>query len=248
MKIIAFPPVRYVAARWEKRGEVQEGRSFFSGERISSAFGAVRVSASFVVSALGNDGAGAGYMLMLAEQMRYGVDLVRVKSPPINWRLGDITQGALRNSPIDWVDGAAPLDWESGGSPLQWFQSAVYTGTPGTDAKSFDIITVTGLPPNRRVARPSDFIRSYEADGESTVATAVTEAFSDASGVAVIRLNGPLPAGTISIGDFESRVFALDGPFPSAEQTVSGNWFYALNLIEVLPAEYGASEEFDPWT
>lgn len=247
MNIITFPPVRYVAARWERRGDVQEGRSFFAGTRIASAFGPVRVSASFVVSALGNKGAGAGYMLQLAEKMRYGVDLVRVSSPPINWHLDDLSTGVLRTAPLAWLDGGAPLEWVDGLDPLVWFDGAIYPGTPGTDAKGFDIITVTGLPPSRRVARPSDFIRSYAA-GTSTVATAVTEAFSDASGVAVIRLNGPLPAGTISLGDFESCVFALDGPFPSEQQSVGGNWFYPLNLIEVLPAEYAGATEIDPWT
>lgn len=248
MNIITFPPVGYVAARWEEVGDVQSGRGFFTGERFASAFGPVRVSASITVSALAKNRSGAGFMEMLKRQMRHGVDYIRLSSPPINWYLDNIANADLRTAPLAWTDGGAPLDWVDGLDPVLWFDGAIYLGTAGTDAKGFDIVTITGLPANRLVVRPADVLRSHPAGGASVTSRAITEAYSNGSGVAVVRLESALPAGTISLGDFESRVFALDGPFPSEQQSVGGNWFYPLNLIEVLPTEYAGATEIDPWT
>lgn len=250
MRIIAFPPVGYVASRWEEAGRVQSGRGFFDGQRIASAFGPVRISASFRVSALAKNRSGAGYMEMLKRQMRHGVDLVRVKSPPVNWFLDHLGNDDLRVSEIDWTTTlyGSEIDWTYTG-PLAWFNDLSKQGTTGTDGKGFDTITVTGLPPNRLVCRPADVVRSYDDSIQSIgVARALTEARTDASGEVTIRLDGPLPSGIISIGDFEERVFAVNGEFPSTDQTVSGNWFYPINLIEVLPAEYAGATEVDPWT
>jgi len=248
MKIITFPPVRYTASRWGEVGDVQSGRGFFNGTRFASAFGPVRVSASVTVSALANARSGAGYMEMLKRQMRHGVDYLRLNSPPINWHLDHTRNSDLRTTPLAWADGGAPLGWVDGVNPLSWFDGAVYLGTPGTDAKGFDIVTITGLPANRLVVRPADVLRSHPAGAASVTARAITEAYSNGSGVAVVRVESALPNGVISLGDFESRVFVLDGGFPSSDQPVQGNWFYPLNLIEVLPTEYAGATEIDPWT
>jgi len=249
MKIIEFPPVPYVATKWERRATVQEGRKFFSAERLASGFDQPRVFAAFRVSALSGDRNAAGYMEMLRHVTDYGAQLIQVKSPPVNWWLDAAQETGFVSGPLSWETSASdPLAWETSASnPLQWYSGYGQTGTPGTDALGYDTITVTGLPPLTQVVRPAGVVKSYPSGSDPVTARAITVASTDASGAVTVRLDAALPAGVISFGDFETRVFKVDGDFPSVDQPLHGNWFLPINLKEVLPTEYAGATLVSPW-
>jgi len=253
--IIAFPPVGTVQLAWFVQQPVQRSRRLFSGARSVSAFQPARVRASVTISALANGRSGAGYSDALWRQLDGGVNLVALLSPPANWHLdaqrewGWGAPGGFRGlgtQPVSWTSGGAPLSWTEGGDPLAWFSGSLAQATPGSDSIG-PIITVTGLPPSQLVVRPSEIVRSYPPGNLAGVAArAVTEARSNAEGVAVIRLTAALPAGTVSLGGAERRVFEVTNE-PAAQQPVGQNWTIQWDFLEVLPDEITDPVEVNPW-
>ena len=184
---------------------------------------------------------------MLIRYLDGGVNLIRLNSRPINWYQDCARLSSARSSQrLDWYLGDETFGWQAGAAPLYWFAGPVLNGTVSGNA-----LEVTGLPPSTLVARPAEFVRLFPMlDGASAlVSQVVTEASSDANGVAVLRLFDAVPDGVyprVNIGDSDSRVFkATDISRPM--QTARGNWFYEWTFREVFAHEVGGFNEVNPW-
>lgn len=250
IKVYAWPPVAVTGSEWTEEAPVQVSRSLVTGAEYRSAVQRKRRLATLQVAGLGLAGnMNAGYVEML-KRFLGGVHAVRLRSYPINWWLdAQRNRAQLQKQELEWTASGLDLDWTSGGAPLIWYTGVPLTGTIGT-ADGWDIVTVTGLPPNMLVARPGEFVtaRSSPTD-EGTTAQVVAPARSDASGVAVIRLFEPLAyGGTIELGASDTGVFYPVGPYPRSVQPVSSNWHYDWSFREVFEDEVGGFEEIDPWS
>jgi hypothetical protein len=254
-KIITFPPVGSTLVKWFLRQPVQRSRGMFTGKRHVSAIGPARVEATVGVSSLARGRNGAGYSDSLWRQIDGGVHLVSLLSPPANWHLdasGEWGWGApggyrgLGTEALEWANGGASLPWTADSAPLVWFSGSLALAVPGSDADG-PFVTVSGLPPGQLVIRPSEIVRSYPAGDLVGVASrAVTVAYSSASGVAVIRLFSPLPAGTISLGGSERKIFEVTNE-PESTQGVGQNWTITWQFTEVFPSEIIDPVEVNPW-
>lgn len=250
-KVFAWPPVGVVAHEWTEESPVSASASLLTGKAYVSASQRPRRMASLTISALSKSRSGAGYSEVLKRLLAGGEHLVRLYSTPIN-RCQDALPGAvLRSMPLDWLAGGIDLTWVSGAAPLLWSDVPALTGTIGTDAAGFDILTVTDLPPLQLIARPGEFVTVFatlEAVAGTTIMV-MTEAWANASGIAVLRLMSPAPyAARVNIGTRDTAVFrALD--YPRAAQPIGQNWFYPWNFREVFEDEVpGGFVEVNPWS
>lgn len=246
--VIAWPPVGAVGSAWTVAAPVARSQSLITGRRYVSRWGRERREAAVNVSALARGRSGAGYSEMLIRYLDGGANLVRLNSYPINWHLDHLALEGVRSSqPLAWQTNGNPLAWQTNGQPLLWFTGTVLSGTV-----SGDMLTVTGLPPGRIVARPGDFVRLFTAvsDAAGALSQVITEATSDSSGVAVLQLFDEVTPGAyarVNIGDSDSRVFeALE--MPRAMQAVGSDWQYPWAFREVFEDEVdGGFDEVNPW-
>ena len=245
--VIAFPPVAAVGSMWTVAAPVQRSRSMITGARYLSRWGRERRLAMVNVSALSKSRSGAGYSEMLIRHLDGGANLVRLNSYPINWHLDQQRLAALRSSQqIVWTDDGDPLAWQDNGQPLLWFDGTILSGVV-----SGSEITVSGFPANTLICRPGDFVQVFGelADASGDISQATSEATSNASGVAVIKLFDALTAGSyprVNIGVSESRVFEVEA-MPRSAQPIGQNWFYQWNFREVFADEVGGFTEVNPW-
>lgn len=246
VKVIAFPPVGAVGTMWTPQAPVQRSQGLISGKRYVSRFGRERIMASVRVSALSKNRSGAGFSEMLKRHLDGGVNLVRLESYPINWHLDYLPGAEIRGGQlVEWTSNGADLNWQNAGQPLYWFNGVVLTGV--SDGLT---LTVSNLPPNKIVARPSDFIKAYtDSIGAFSEAIVETEARSNADGVAVIKLFAPLPAGAynrVNIGESVSRVLEATD-MPMVAQPFAQNWSYEWSFREVFEDETDGFDEVNPW-
>lgn len=244
--VIAWPPVSLTGWEITRSEPVSRSVGLIQGGRRTSAALKPRRLATAVVLGRGQDQAGAGYVEMLKAQLAGGVHLVRVECSSAVWQLAR-AEALLHQAGVDWTASGVTLNWTSGGVDLIWGAGQhALTGAPATDG-DWDAIAVSGLPPSRIVARPSE--RISVTDGASTeTATVLTVARSDASGDATIRLDSAIAlAGAVRIGETASIVFeALE--MPRAVQAARGRWAYTWEFREVFEAESpGGWTEVDPW-
>ena len=249
--VYAWPPVGAVGSEWTVEDPVNSSRGLLNGKRYLSAVQRRRRKSTVVVSALSAGKVGAGYCEVLKRLLDGGVNLVRLKSLPINWHVdvsGD--QSWRRQVELEWQEGDLALSWSERGDRLPWYIGAhlPYTLAPGL---SFPAIRVTGLPPAVLVARPGEFASFATTDAGETVEThmILDSARSDDTGAAVVKLmTGPASAGFVSLGTSETAVFeAVE--IPRAVQPVGGNWSYSWTFSEVFEDEVtGGFVEVDPWT
>jgi hypothetical protein len=254
-KIIAFPPVGATQVQWFLRQPLQRSSGLLTGKRYVSALGAARIEATVAVSALARGRNGAGFSESLWRQIDGGVHLVSLFSPPANWHLdaqGEWGWGApggyrgLGTNPLQWTSAGASLPWTGGGASLVWFSGSLAAAVPGSDAAGA-FVTVSGLPPNTLVIRPAEILRSYPSGDLEGVATrAITAAYSDDGGVAIIRLFAALPAGVVSLGGAERKVFEVTNE-PLSNQPVGQNWTINWQFREVFPSEISDPVEVNPW-
>lgn len=216
--VYAWPPVGVTGHEWTEEAPVNTSRSLLTGARFVSAAQRKRRLVTMNVSSLARGRSGAGYVEVLKRLLAGGENLVRLHSYPIN----------------------------------SWGDAVLYTGTLGATAGTsggFEILTVTGLPPETLVARPGTFLTYYSPPEELVGETVMvmTEAMSDESGIAVIRLmSGLAGSGRVEIGTRDTGVFeAVD--MPRAVQPVAGDWSYQCSFREVFADEVGALTEVDPW-
>lgn len=251
-RVIAWPPVSAIGSEWSWETPRSDSRSVFTGADRGTRVWRERRLASLTARGLDVDGMGAGYMEMLKRHLG-GVHAVRLYSYPVNW-----IPDALRDAPdrqsarLFWTADGAGLDWSAGNRPLLWYDGRLLTGTTGTDAAGWPILTVSGLRPSRLVARPGEFLTAF-ADHEDRVGHTVqitAPARSTRDGVAVIRLFEALPPLTgarVNIGVADTGAFLPVGDYPRAVQSLSGDWSYSWSFREVFPEEVGGFIEVNPW-
>lgn len=247
-RVYAWPPVGVTGAEWTIDAPVNVSRSIITGARKVSAHARKRRLVSLTASSLARGKSGAGYMEALKRFISGGENLVRVNSYPINRVMDARASAASRQSqPVVWQDGGSQVDWESGGSPVLWYSGTVLTGVASTDADGWPVLTVSGLAPNVLVARPAEFVTLFSSGMTGATAQIVREAYSNASGVAVLRLFTALSgSGRVNIGVSESAVFEAVS-IPRAVQPVTGDWTYSWGFREVFADEVGGFEEINPW-
>lgn len=246
--VYLWPPVGCIGSEWTRISPVNTSRSMISGRRYVSAHARERRVVSLEATALTNGEMGAGYMEMLKRYLAGGVNLVRLYSYAIN-RIMDADDRSefVRSYPIHWIDGGEDVTWKDGSADVRWFSGAAITGTASASG-GFYYVNVGGLPANALVAMPGEFLTFYRAAGDVTTQV-VAPAYSDASGVAVIRVFDALSGtGVVSIGVRDTGVFeAVD--IPRSVQPLSGDWSYAWQFREVFSDEVpGGFTEIDPWS
>lgn len=245
--IYAWPPVGIVAAEWSIEQRVGRSQYLFGGGRAVSTDGPARRVATCTVSALAAGRNGAGYLEALRRLLDGGVHLVRLSSWPVIYRLDEISGAYRQTQPLDWSEGAAVLEWSEGAADLVWFTGALITAVAGTDADGWDIATVSGLPASEIVARPGEVLRVFgDGDADGVAAVVLTEARSNASGIAVLRLASAVVDGVASIGDRESAIFEVT-EFSRSGRPIEGNWTYTLQFREVFASEVSEATEVNPW-
>lgn len=249
--VIAWPPVESAGSEWTEIAPVQTSRSLITGADYTSAAQRKRRVVSLRVSAWDRRGnMGAGYVENLKLRLG-GIHAVRLYSRPINYHK-DAAEDRARyeNLPLTWTSGGDGLTWTMPPEALVWYSGIPLTGVIGTSG-GWNIVTVSGLPPNSLVARPAEFVKVQEdaADATGSTARVVTEAYSDASGVAVIRLFTALAYdGIITLRTSDTGVFKPDMPYPRAIQAPGQNWYYDWSFREVFADEVGGFVEVDPWS
>lgn len=246
--VLAWPPVGATGFEWTESAPVNTSRSIITGRRYVSAHARKRRLVSLTISSLSANGAGAGYMEMTKRLLDGGVNLVRLKSIPINRHspVGDM----LQSQPVNWsVAGDDDVDW-SNGADASWFTGVVIRGAATPSANGlWSNLQLTGLPPRQLVVQAGDFLTFEGDDGSSVTTQVIRSQSSDATGRATIRVLDPIAgAGRVNIGTSESLVFeAID--IPRAVQPVRGDWSYTWGFREVFADEVaGGFEEVNPWT
>lgn len=249
--VYAFPPVGLVGHNWTEDAPVSKSMSLLSGKQYVSSAQRKRRMATLTVSSLAGraNRSGAGYMEMLKKLLAGGENLVRLKSPSINWHLDAVRLMSLRQSHrLIWTDDETELDWSDNGTDMNWYEGNRLTGVPSTDGV-WPTVTVTGLAASSLAARPGEFITAFADDDDATGETvqAMRETWSDKDGVAVIRLMSVLgTAGRINIGTSETAVFEVQD-MGSPIQPLRGDWRYTWTFKEVFADEVDGFTELDPW-
>ncbi|MEH7827103.1 hypothetical protein [Gemmobacter denitrificans] len=255
--VYAWPPVGILSLGLTEDAPTDVQRSLITGKRYVSASRRKRRVVKLTASALARGRSGAGYMENLKTLLDGGVHLVRLDIGYINWWLdrrpqelvGGQYRNALYSDPVTWTTETDPsLSWTNGGDAVTWFTGRVLQGTAGT-AGGWNVLTVTNAPPSRLIARPGDFVTLYSPISATTGnrARVMTEAYSDASGNATIRLMTALSgSGRVNIGTADEGVFEVV-EFPDVQQPVAGDWVFPWAFREVFEDETDTWTEVNPW-
>jgi len=253
VNVYAWPPVSLQGWMWSLSDPIQRSRSIITGAEYISAGQRRRRMVAMEVAGIGKSRMDAGYIESLIELLKGGQNCVRLHSCRINPR-GGVAASLLRSQRLEWKSGTTDLDWTASGTELIWYTGTILTGTSGTDAAGWPIITVSGLPPDSLVAKPSEFIAIFADESDTVGATyrVLSPAYSNASGVAVIRLHedpGILSGVRVNLRAQETAVFR-PVTIPSSIQPAAGNWSYSWEFREVFEDEVGPGGfvEVNPWT
>lgn len=249
--VYAWPPVGETAFEISRVDPISTSTSLIDGQPRQSRYGRSRRVSTSVVSGIGPDAAGAGYMEELKYFLAGGINLVRVNVHSSIWHfLRASNNSSILQGNLTWLNSNSNIFWTSGGGGILWQESegTPISGVPATD-DIWDAITVSNLPPSTLVCRPNEVISIYSSDGSTKESTrAITVARSNSLGVATIRVRDTmLTSGPVVIGDTESIVFrALE--LPRAVQPQLGNWEYSWSFVEAFEDEYtGGFVEKNPW-
>jgi len=255
INVYPWPPVGAIGSEWTHVQPKAVTRSMLTGREQMQASQRPRRLATVEVSALSAGRSGAGYCEMLKRYLQGGIHAIRMRSPSVNWHLDQIQRAALLNStPMRWTTPPEGIGWISGNADLLWFDGLVVRGGPSLlDAGgAWHHLPLTGLPPNRLVARAGDYLRAHVIDNEglSQVAQVVTNCRSNADGEAVARIYSAitLADARVNLAGQDEAVFKVEGELPRAVQPVGSNWSYTWQLREVFADEVGGFLEINPWT
>lgn len=258
--VIAWPPFQLTG--WELAEVYPQSRSvgLIEGRPRTSAAQRGRRVATANVTGIGTAKDGAGYVRMLNRQWAGAPNLVRVECLSSLWYLA---RGGLdlRNNIMEWTDGAVDLLWTEGAADMIWGDGQYAThGAPVADGP-WHSLTVTGLPINRIVARPSELISVTDITGATESAYVLKTARSgpedeDEEGqklgtaTAIIRTDKATAFtlnGLVSIGQRENIVFEALG-VPRAVQGVTGTFGFQWDFREVFEDEYADGwTDVNPW-
>lgn len=249
--VIAWPPFQLTG--WELAEVYPQSRSvgLIDGRVRTSAAQRGRRVATANVTGIGTAKDGAGYVRMLNRQWAGAPNLVRVECLPSLWYRA---RGGLdlRNNIMEWTDGAVDLLWTDGAADMIWGDGEYATYGVRADAADplWSSLRVTGLPPNRIVARPSELISVTDELGETQSAYVMATARSNADGLAFIRTDKPTAFtidGLVSIGQREVIVFEAQG-VPRSVQGVTGTFGFQWDFREVFEDEYADGwTDVNPW-
>lgn len=248
VNVYAWPPFQLTG--WELAEHYPQSRSvgLIEGRPRTSSAQRGRRIATANVTGIGTNRAGAGYVRMLNRLWSGEPNLVRVECLSTLWYLSRAGQD-LRNNVLAWTDDGSDLVWTVPPEEMIWGDGEyALVGAPVTEGGWF-ALGVSGLPPLRIIARPSELISV--SNGEATETAYVMRVTkSDADGLAVIRTDKPAAftlSGLVSIGHKESIVFEAQG-VPRSVQGVTGTFGYQWDFREVFADEYaGGFAEVDPW-
>lgn len=248
INVYSWPPVFVHGWEWTERAPVRRSQSLLTGADLVTADQRIRRMASLEVD--GARAMGAGYVESLKKFLDGGVNAVRLYSMPVN-RYAGYGTATRQSQRILWEDSGTDVEWEDSGTDVLWYDGKHLTGTTGTDADGFSIITVSGLPANTLVVQPSEFLTVYDDpdDYTGTTVRVITAATSDGSGVAVIRLFDSPGAHTdarVNIGTRDTGVFRPVN-IPRSPQMINSTWTYTWQFYEVFEEEVGTFVEVDPW-
>lgn len=246
--VIAWPPVGTVGVDNTIDAPISRSVSLLDGRRYVGSAQRSRRVATLQVGGIGSDKAGAGYVEMFKRQLAGGINLTRVALCAPVW------YGALRGltgkrgiQPLSWAAGHDTLNWTDGAGGMTFAVGQTVAGVAGTFGGAA-ILTCTDLPANTVIAYPSEVVRVTDATNVTHTARVLRVAKSDATGVAVLFLDGSLPSGDVLIGYRESVVYeVLDVNSIRALQPVRGNFTYTFNLREVFEEETTGFFEVNPW-
>tara|TARA_R110000796_G_scaffold30122_9_gene80757 strand:- start:82 stop:834 length:753 start_codon:yes stop_codon:yes gene_type:complete len=246
--VIKWPPVGEVAFELSKVDPVSVSTALIDGQPRFSRYGRSRRVAKTSVSGIGPNASGAGYMEMLKEDLKGGINLVRVITYSSIWHFVRAQSNpALESYKIDWTAAGTNLLWVDGDADLQWWNKSI-TATPTTDGV-WPAILVTGLPPNIIVVRPHENISVYPNQGDNPQKTKARRvAMSDSTGTALIRVKDTITnTGQVILGAPEEIVFRPLS-LPRSTQPQLGNWQYNWEFVEAFEDEYPEGfVELDPW-
>jgi len=254
--VIAWPPVGLTGWDFHTSDPISRSLTVFGGRARTSSRLRRRRLATAMITGVGEDQSGAGYVEMLKRQLAGGQHLVRVECLPALWHLAGAGMD-LKNGPLAWVEGATEMVWTAGATEML-FGDGDYalSGEPTTDS-GWPALVVTGLPIGVVVARPSQLIKVMNSEGTETsrvLTVARSVAWTDpesgtTTGRSVIRTETAFTLeGMVSIGDRESIVFeALDMPRAMQAPRDPRGYVFTWNFREVFADEYDSWTELDPW-
>jgi hypothetical protein len=250
LPVYAWPPVGALGREWDHVQPISESFSALTGKRYASANMPERRVAQVVVSAMSNDYTGAGYCLMLKRLLAGGRNLVRLPSQRPFRRLNTIEFDESRGSvPLDWTTGGIDLLWTVSAIDLNWYNGTLVDGTVTTSG-GFPALSCTGLPANRLVARPGEYITVYQNEVDTTGSTVqvMAPARTDGSGAVIIRLyDTPAYGGRVSIGVRTTAVFRAVGELPRTLWAADGDFTFGWQFEEVFADEVGGFTEASSW-
>jgi hypothetical protein len=186
-----------------------------------------------------NPGFDAGGTIAMLNDAIAGVGLVRIETIPAHWHLAHIP---LRgNVPAKWVAGGIPLNLTSGEADLSSSIGQKLTAVPFDDGE-FQGLSVSGFRPFEIAVYPNEIV-----DVGGVVARAYVKSVADGDGVALLRVNAPIPAGgDILIGVAESVVYRIQD-FPRSKRSIGSQHTFDFQFREVFEKLDDPFEEFDPW-
>lgn len=252
--VYRFPRVGIQAFDWPAPVQpIARSRSLLNGRRYVTAAKRERRVCSLTVSGLTRTG--AGYMEVLKDYLRGGINLVRLTSIRNPLLEADVPDNQRRLTVINWTQGETdiPLAWQigSGPTPLAWVTGTALPATVVTDSLGFPAIQISNLPPNRLVARVGEFVEGRQDLTVRQVRRVARNAWSDASGVAVVRVTRAFTLGTIvgaNLAAEDEGVFEVVGDLPRAPQPAYRDFSYEWEFREVFADEVtGGFTEVDPW-
>lgn len=256
--VYRFPRVGIQAFDWPAPVQpIAQSRSLLNGRRYITAVKRERRVCSLRVSGLARTG--AGYMEVLKDYLRGGpggaINLVRITSIRNPLLEANVPDAQRRLTVINWTQGDTdqPLNWQvgNGPSPLTWVTGTVLPATLVTDSAGFPAIQISGLPASKLVARVGEFVQGYQNLTTRETRRVARNAWSNASGVAVVRVTRPFtltPSGGANLAAEDEGVFEVVGELPRAQQPAFRDFAYEWEFREVFADEVtGGFEEVDPW-
>lgn len=243
--IYSWPPVCARGVEFTQVQPYSESLSAFGQKtRYVSQHERERKVATVVASGMYNDGAAGGYINMFKRLMKVdsegrSLNLVRLQSRPSHWNLR--WGGTRGQTEMDWTATGRDFDWTATGTEMVWYEGDILSGVSTADG-SYDALQVSGLTPNEVAAYPDEIVTV----GNSTARVLKLE-YADSEGSALVRLDGPLPSGDMTIGEYEEDIYKITS-VPRTVQYAGQDYEYTFEFEQVYEDEIvGTYTEENPW-